>query len=101
MSAQTMLQIAGAALPLGTPKNAALIVIDAQEEYRDGALSLSGLAPALDNVARLIAHWRENGGTVIHFVHHGESAQTRPWDETQTLRLKRECREGRHQSRAC
>lgn len=71
MSAQTMLQIAGAELPLGTPKNAALIVIDAQEEYRDGALSLSGLAPALDNVARLITHWRDNGRTIIHFVHHG------------------------------
>ncbi|MES1934531.1 isochorismatase superfamily hydrolase [Salinisphaera shabanensis T35B1] len=74
MSAQTMLEIAGANPPVGTPKTAALIVIDAQEEYRDGALKLSGLAPALDNVARLIAHWREEGGTIIHFVHHGAPA---------------------------
>ena len=36
MSAQTMLEIAGANPPVGTPKTAALIVIDAQEEYRDG-----------------------------------------------------------------
>ena len=72
MTAQTMLQIAEANLPTGTPGDAALIVIDAQEEYREGALKLSGLAPALANVARLIAHWREQNGTIIHIRHHGE-----------------------------
>lgn len=73
MSAQTMLEIAGANLSVGTPETAALIVIDAQEEYRKGALKLSNLAPALENTARLIAHWRAKGGTLIHIVHHGEA----------------------------
>lgn len=73
MSAQTMLEIAGASLPVGTPDTAALVVIDAQEEYRDGALQLSGLEPALANTARLIAHWRDKGGTLIHIAHHGEA----------------------------
>ncbi|BDW90315.1 cysteine hydrolase family protein [Thalassospira tepidiphila] len=72
MSAQTIFDIAGAVLPTGTPKDAALIVIDAQEEYRDGKLKLSGLSPALANIQTLLAHWRDQGGTVIHVQHHAE-----------------------------
>lgn len=70
MTAKTIFDIAGAVLPTGTPKDAALIVIDAQEEYRDGHLKLSGLAPALANIQMLLAHWRDQGGTVIHVQHH-------------------------------
>jgi len=72
MTAKTIFDIAGAVLPTGTPKDAALIVIDAQEEYRDGQLKLSGLAPALANIKTLLAHWRDQGGTVIHVQHHAE-----------------------------
>ncbi|WP_296990541.1 cysteine hydrolase family protein [Thalassospira sp. UBA1131] len=72
MTAQTIFDIAGAVLPTGTPKDAALIVIDAQEEYRDGKLKLSGLSPALANIQTLLAHWRDQGGTVIHVQHHAE-----------------------------
>ena len=72
MTAQTIFDIAGAVLPTGTPKNAALIVIDAQEEYRDGKLKLSGLSPALANIQTLLAHWRDQGGTVIHVQHLAE-----------------------------
>lgn len=72
MTAQTMLDFAGAALPVGTPKTAALIVIDAQEEYRTGSLKISGLAPALDHIGLLLAHWRKMNGTIIHIVHHGK-----------------------------
>lgn len=70
MTAKTIFEIAGAVLPTGTPKDAALIVIDAQEEYRDGKLKLSGLAPALANIQTLLTHWRDQGGTVIHVQHH-------------------------------
>ncbi|WP_109993364.1 cysteine hydrolase family protein [Salinisphaera sp. LB1] len=73
MATHTMFEIAGASLPVGTPATAALIVIDAQEEYRKGALPLSGLAPALEHMAGLIAHWRAHGGTLIHIAHHGEA----------------------------
>tara|TARA_E500000318_G_scaffold73985_1_gene68646 strand:+ start:1765 stop:2358 length:594 start_codon:yes stop_codon:yes gene_type:complete len=69
MTAKTIFDIAGAVLPTGSPKDAALIVIDAQEEYRDGQLKLSGLAPALANIQTLLAHWRNQGGTVIHVQH--------------------------------
>ncbi|MHC8492137.1 cysteine hydrolase family protein [Thalassospira sp. SM2505] len=70
MTAQSIFDIAGAQLPTGSPKDAALIVIDAQEEYRDGKLKLSGLAGALANIQEILAHWRARGGTVIHVQHH-------------------------------
>ena len=72
MSAKSIFEILGVELPTGSARDAALIVIDAQEEYRSGRLKLSGLEPALDNVARLIAHWRVQNGTLIHIQHHGQ-----------------------------
>ena len=72
MTAKTIFDIAGASLPTGTPKDAALIVIDAQEEYRSGQLKLVGIEDALGNIGRLLSHWRENGGTVIHVQHQAE-----------------------------
>ena len=72
MTAKTIFDIAGAILPTGTPKDAALIIIDAQEEYRTGNLKLSGLEGALAKIEPLLAHWRKNGGTVIHVQHHAK-----------------------------
>lgn len=71
MTAKTILSLANAQPAIGTPENAALIIIDAQEEYRSGALPLSGLDDALANAASLLDHWRNKGGMVIHIVHHG------------------------------
>jgi nicotinamidase-related amidase len=70
MSAQTLLSLSGVTPAIGNANNAALILIDAQEEYRSGALELDALDAALTNAARLLAHWRKSGGTVIHVVHH-------------------------------
>jgi nicotinamidase-related amidase len=70
MTAKTIFDLAGATLATGTPDDAALIVIDAQEEYRDGKLKLSGLEPALANIQKLLAYWRTQSGTVIHVQHH-------------------------------
>ncbi|OKH87993.1 cysteine hydrolase family protein [Thalassospira sp. TSL5-1] len=70
MSAKTLLSLANATPAPGTPENAALILIDAQEEYRSGMLSLPGIKGALKNAAKLLAHWRAKGGLVVHIVHH-------------------------------
>ena len=72
MSAQSIFEILGVELPTGSVRDAALIVIDAQEEYRSGRLKLSELEPALDSIASLIAHWRAQNGTLIHIQHHGQ-----------------------------
>ncbi|NIZ00123.1 cysteine hydrolase family protein [Thalassospira lucentensis] len=72
MTAKTIFDIAGAKLPTGTPEDAALIVIDAQEEYRSGSLQLVGLDAALGNIQKLLAHWRAKGGKVINIQHHAK-----------------------------
>ncbi len=75
MSAQTLLSLANAPPSPSTPKDAALIIIDAQEEYRSGALPLPGVTQALEKIALLQAHWRTKGGLVLHVVHHGDPGE--------------------------
>lgn len=46
-----------------------LILIDAQNAYRHGSLTLSGIEPALASCARLLARARALGAPVIHIQH--------------------------------
>ena len=65
--------------PLG---DAVLIVIDAQEEYGSaGALALSGLDPALQNIEGLLLKGRKDGAEVVHIAHEG--SQGRAFDPEQ------------------
>jgi len=48
-----------------------LLVIDAQTEYVDGSLPLSGIAAATDELARLLDLARRHHVPVIHIHHHG------------------------------
>lgn len=50
---------------------ATLIVVDAQGEYRDGALRLEGMDPALDRLSDLLARARKAGTPVIHITQLG------------------------------
>ena len=69
----TLLQLAGArAVPVGL-REAALVIIDAQEEYRSGGLPLSGIAAAVERLAALLAAARAAGTPVIHVVHQGRA----------------------------
>lgn len=54
--------------PLGA---STLIVVDAQEEYRGGALPLAGIGPALDVLGALLERARSLGTPVIHVLHRG------------------------------
>ncbi len=71
MSAKTLLELAGA--PPAAPRlsQAALVVIDAQHEYVDGALPLPGVGPALAEIGALLARARALRSPVIHIVHQG------------------------------
>lgn len=51
--------------------DAALVVIDAQREYVDGALALPGVQPALAEIGRLLARARAAGVPVIHVAQRG------------------------------
>jgi nicotinamidase-related amidase len=68
---KTLLQLAGASLAPPRLAEAALVVIDAQGEYRDGRLPLEGIDPALDVLAGLLDRARAAGALVIHVAHKG------------------------------
>jgi nicotinamidase-related amidase len=49
----------------------AIVVIDAQHEYLDGALPLPAVGPAVDQIRRLLDAARSHGTAVIHVAHSG------------------------------
>lgn len=72
-SAKTLLQLAGADLtppPLG---EAALVLIDIQNEYLAGPLALPDAKPAIVRAAALLARARESGAVIIHIAHRGKA----------------------------
>ncbi|MGE3146799.1 MAG: cysteine hydrolase family protein [Pseudorhodoplanes sp.] len=73
MSAKTLLQMAGAAPVPATLASAALVVVDAQQEYTTGRLPLAGVDAALEEIARLLARARKAGTPVIHVKHRGRA----------------------------
>jgi nicotinamidase-related amidase len=71
MPPRTLLQIAGATPHPARLADATVVVIDAQREYVDGLLPLSGVNSALDEIGRLLARARAASVPVIHIVHQG------------------------------
>ena len=72
MAPKTLLQMAGVAIVPSKLSDSALVVIDAQREYVDGKLPLTGVQPALAEIGRLLARAREAGTPVIHIQHKGK-----------------------------
>ncbi len=70
---KTLLQMAGAPRQPPTLAESAVVMIDAQREYVDGALPLTGIAQALEVGADLLARARAAGSVIIHVVHQGRS----------------------------
>ncbi|MCZ7658063.1 MAG: cysteine hydrolase [Xanthobacteraceae bacterium] len=71
MRPKTLLEMAGVSPVPARLGEAAVVVIDAQHEYLDGAVPLSGVTPALDEIGRLLARARAQRTPIIHVVHHG------------------------------
>lgn len=71
MRPNTLLELAGVSPEAPRLSETALIVIDAQHEYIDGALALPGIGPALDEIGGLLARARALRAPVIHVVHQG------------------------------
>ena len=69
--AMTMLQMAGAAPTPATMANGVLVIIDAQREYTDGLLPLSGVATAVEALAVLLGKARKAGAPIVHVRHKG------------------------------
>lgn len=62
-------QIAGKPMTPPSLSETALIIIDAQNTYRGGLMELTGIEPALDACAKLLARARRLGVPVIHIQH--------------------------------
>jgi nicotinamidase-related amidase len=62
---------------------AALVIIDAQGEYREGRLPLDGIGAAVDALADLLRRARAAGTPVIHIAHRGRAV-----DETHICVMK-------------
>jgi nicotinamidase-related amidase len=71
MRPRTLLEIAGVTATPARLTDAAVVVVDAQQEYVDGLLALPAVAPALDEIGRLLARARATATPIIHIVHHG------------------------------
>lgn len=67
--AMTMLQMAGATPTPATMADGILLIIDAQREYTDGLLPLSGVQPAIAALASLLEKARRGGAPVVHVRH--------------------------------
>lgn len=79
----TLRNIAG--LP-GTPAplaDSALVLIDCQNTYRQGIMTLSGVEAALDEAARLLAAARQLGIPIIHIQH--DAGPGSPYDIRQPI----------------
>ena len=71
MRPKTLLEMAGAMPNPPLLSQAAVVVIDAQREYVDGALPLAGVKPALAEISRLLDRARHLGAPVVHVKHRG------------------------------
>ena len=71
MRPKTLLELADAPASTTHLTQAVLIVIDAQREYVDGKLPLSGVKSAVAEIATLLARARNAGAPIIHIKHRG------------------------------
>jgi nicotinamidase-related amidase len=78
MPPKTLLEMAGAKPAPLRLREAVVVVIDAQHEYVDGALPLPDVQPALQEIGRLLVRARRVMTPVIHIVHLGQVACSRP-----------------------
>ncbi|MFN3656492.1 MAG: isochorismatase family protein [Pseudolabrys sp.] len=69
--AKTLLQMAGVKPTPAKLSDAAVVIIDAQNEYVTGRLALPGVETALARIAELLAAARAAGAPIIHVAQRG------------------------------
>ena len=84
---KSLLQMSGADMTPAKLSNAAVVMIDLQNEYLTGALPLPGIEAAVEEAARLLARARRDGAPIIHIAHAGRpgSAFDRAQDRGQII----------------
>lgn len=74
----TMLQMSGLAPMPATMADGVLLIVDAQREYTDGLLPLTGVQAAVDALAVLLEKARSAGAPVVHVRHKGPGKAFNP-----------------------
>lgn len=74
----TLRQLSGKSAEPAPLSGSALILVDAQNTYRSGVMALTGIEPALDECARLLARARALKIPVVHIQHDGGAGS--PYD---------------------
>jgi nicotinamidase-related amidase len=69
--ARTIIELAGRKIPALPLSETTLVLIDYQNEYRDGPLKLVGVEAAILRAATLLEAARRAGGRIIHIAHKG------------------------------
>ena len=70
---QTLLQLRGLAIAPARLSQSALVIIDAQGEYRSGRMALPGIDTALARIADLLARARAAGTSILHVAQIGQA----------------------------
>ena len=72
-TATTLLQLAGADLNPAKIKDACLVLIDMQNEYREGPIAVTGADQAVANAVQLLEAARAQGAPLFHIAHRGRA----------------------------
>ncbi|HME27335.1 MAG TPA: cysteine hydrolase family protein [Acetobacteraceae bacterium] len=80
MLPKTLREVAGLPTQPAALREAALVLIDCQNTYREGTMSLAGVEPALAEAARLLERARGAGIPIVHIQH--DSGPGSPYDIT-------------------
>ncbi|EJT48557.1 hypothetical protein A1Q1_02465 [Trichosporon asahii var. asahii CBS 2479] len=67
--AKSFRQLAGVPPSTASTKDSVLVIIDAQNEYAQGALKIKNVEASRKNIEDLLEKYRKDGGQVIHVVH--------------------------------
>ncbi|MEM8797042.1 MAG: cysteine hydrolase family protein [Pseudomonadota bacterium] len=69
---KTLLEMAGANLTPPKISDTCLVLIDMQNEYREGPLAVTGVDEAVEKASGVLHAARHNGTTIIHVAHKGK-----------------------------
>lgn len=68
-SATSFREIIGAAPSTASTNDSTLVIIDAQNEYAEGKLKVSGVEFSRKAIADLLKKYRDAKGNIVHIVH--------------------------------
>lgn len=69
MAAQSLRSLLGASAGTASPSDSALLIIDAQNEYASGALTVTNASQSGKVIAELLEKYRAANGKVVHILH--------------------------------